>query len=254
MDHTLGPSRRTVLKGAAGAAFGIGSIAVLPLFGTGGLKQDPADCRETDRSAQDKRLVVSNWPLYIDEPTKKQPSTMQDFEKAMGVKVSYTDDVNDNEEFFAKVKNQLGSCQSTKRDMFVLTDWMAARLIEVGWIQPIEADKVPNLHANVLDSLAHPAWDPDRKYSAPWQSGLTGMAYNKKYLKKPPTSFGELLTRPDLKGRVTMLTEMRDTMGLLLLSQDADPADFTNHEWEVVIVDVYKGYIDDQICRFRGYF
>jgi spermidine/putrescine transport system substrate-binding protein len=252
VDHTLGPSRRTVLKGAAGAAFGIGSVAVLPLFGTGGLKQDPARCRATDRSAQDKRLVVSNWPLYIDEPTKKQASTLQDFEKSTGIKVSYTDDVNDNEEFFAKVKNQLGSCQSTKRDMFVLTDWMAARLIEVGWIQPLDAEKVPNLHANLLDSLAHPAWDPERKYSAPWQSGLTGMAYNKKYLKKPVKSFGELLTRPDLKGRVTMLTEMRDTMGLILLSQGADPADFTNHEWEVAMGALTKATNDHQIRRFTG--
>jgi spermidine/putrescine transport system substrate-binding protein len=245
-------SRRTVLKGAAGAAFGLGSVAVLPLFGTGGLKQDPARCRATDESARDKRFVISNWPLYIDEPTKKKPSTLQQFEHATGIKVSYTDDVNDNEEFFAKVKNQLGSCQSTKRDMFVLTDWMAARVIDVGWIQPLDSAKVPNLHHNIIDSLAHPAWDPERKYSAPWQSGLTGLAYNKKYLDKPVKSYGELLTRKDLNGRVTMLTELRDTMGLIMLSQGADPANFTNHEWEVAMEALTKATSDHQIRRFTG--
>jgi spermidine/putrescine transport system substrate-binding protein len=247
-----GVSRRTVLKGAAGAAFGVGSIAVLPLFATKGLQQNPAQCRTTDLSATDKRFVISNWPLYIDQPSGKTTSTLQDFEKQTGISVSYTDDVNDNDEFFAKVKNQLGACQSTKRDMFVLTDWMAARMIEVGWIQPLDPAKVTNLHANILDSLAHPAWDPHRTYSAPWQSGLTGMAYNKKYLKKPVKSYGELLSRPDLAGKVTMLTEMRDTMGLIMLSQGADPANFTDHQWSNAMDAVTKATNDGQIRRFTG--
>jgi spermidine/putrescine transport system substrate-binding protein len=247
-----GLSRRTVLRGAAGAAFAVGSVAALPLFGTQGLKQDPGNCRATDESARDKRFVISNWPLYIDESTKKQPSTLDDFQRTTGIKVSYTDDVNDNEEFFAKVKNQLGSCQTTKRDMIVLTDWMAARLIEVGWIQPIDAAKVPNLHQNIIDSLAHPEWDPERKYSAPWQSGLTGLAYNKKYLKKPVKTFGELLTRKDLNGRVTMLTELRDTMGLIMLAQGADPANFTDHQWSAAMEALTKATSDSQIRRFTG--
>ena len=252
MVSTSGLSRRSVLKGAAGAAFGLGSIAALKGFGTAGLKQDPAECRSTDVSARDKHVVISNWPLYIDEPDKDYRSTLQDFEKQTGINVSYTDDVNDNIEFFAKVKNQLGGCQSTKRDMFVLTDWMAARMIGVGWIQPLDAAKVPNLHANLIDSLAHPAWDPERTYSAPWQAGLTGLAYNKKYLDKPVKAYGELLTRSDLKGRVTMLTELRDTMGLILLSQGADPADFTEAEWADAMDALTKATSDGQIRRFTG--
>jgi spermidine/putrescine transport system substrate-binding protein len=247
-----GISRRTVLKGAGGAAFGIGSVAALKLFGSPGLKQDPAHCSTDDVSAHDKRFVISNWPLYIDEPDKGYHSTLQDFEKATGIKVSYTDDVNDNVEFFAKVKNQLGDCQSTKRDMFVLTDWMAARMIKIGWIQPLDPAKVPNLHANIIDSLAHPDWDPQRAYSAPWQSGLTGLAYNKKYLKKPVKAYGELLTRKDLKGRVTMLSELRDTMGLILLSQGADPAKFTGAQWNTAMEALTKATADHQIRRFTG--
>ncbi|MFL6060549.1 MAG: spermidine/putrescine ABC transporter substrate-binding protein [Marmoricola sp.] len=247
-----GISRRTALKLGAGAAFGVGSVAVLPLFKTPGLKQNPADCTTRDLSASDKRFVISNWPLYIDENSKKDPSTLQRFEKATGIKVSYTDDVNDNDEFFAKVKNQLGACQSTKRDMFVLTDWQAARMIDVGWIQPIDPATVPNLHANIIDSLAAPAWDPKRTYSAPWQSGLTGMAYNKKYLPKGVKAYSELLTRSDLKGKVTMLTEIRDTMGLIMLGQGTDPAHFTDAQWNKAMDALSKATADGQIRRFTG--
>ncbi len=211
-----GLERRTLLKGAGGLAALGASAGALTLFDTPDRKQDPADCQAKDVSATDKRLVFSNWPEYIDEDDKDYVSTLSQFEKDTGIKVDYTADVNDNNEFFAKVSNQLGSCSSSKRDMFALTDWMAARMIQVGWIQKLDASKVPNLHANIIDSLKSPGWDKKRDFSAPWQSGLTGIAYNKSKVGEIK-SFSELLTRKDLKGRVTLLSEMRDTMGFMLL-------------------------------------
>lgn len=248
-DSRIG--RRTILKGAAGAVFGLGSVAVLPVFGQGGKKQDPAQCRADDESARDKRLVISNWPEYLDEDDGKNLSTLHLFEKKTGIKVSYTDDVNDNIEFFGKVKNQLGSCQSSKRDMFMLTDWMAARMIQVGWIQELDKTKVPNLHANLIDSLAHVGWDPNREYSAPWQSGLTGIAYNKKKVKEVRT-FEELLTRPDLRGRISLLTEMRDTMGLIMLIDGTDPSRFTQAQWDKALERLRKARHDGQVRAFTG--
>ena len=244
-------SRRTALRGGAGLALGAASLGVLPLFGTPDRKQDPAKCRTGDLSASEKRLVVSNWPGYMDEDEDGSPSTLTLFQKRTGIKVDYTADVNDNLEFFAKVVNQLGSCTSSQRDMFMLTDWMAARMIQVGWIQPLDKDKVPNLHANLIDSLAHVGWDEDRSYSAPWQSGLTGIAYNKAKVKEV-RSFDELLTRSDLKGRISLLTEMRDTMGLLLLAEGADPAKFTDSEWDNAIDRLRKVRRDGQIRAFTG--
>ncbi|MGO4255227.1 ABC transporter substrate-binding protein [Marmoricola sp. RAF53] len=242
-------SRRTVLKGAAGGAvFAAGSLAVLPLFGTPSKHQDPATCTATDLSSQEKRLIVSNWPGYMDED---EPTTLQTFQKQTGIDVSYTADVNDNNEFFAKVQNQLGACQSSDRDLFVLTDWMAARMIQSGWIQPLDAAKVPNLHANLIDSLAHVGWDPERKSSAPWQSGLTGIAYNKKKVKEV-RSFTELLTRSDLRGRISLLTELRDTMGFLLLMNGSDPAKFTDAEWETALDTLRKARGAGQIRAFTG--
>jgi spermidine/putrescine-binding protein len=188
---------------------------VLPLFGTPSAIQDPATCKAADLSAQAKQLIISNWPAYLDPATKKQKNTLEDFEAATGVSVSYTDDVSDNAEFFAKVRNQLGDCQPIGRDMMMLTDWMAAWMIGLGWIQPLDADKVPNLHKNLIKPLQGRQWDKDRTYSAPWQSGLTGIAYNAK-LTKEVGSFSDLVTRPDLKGKITLLSEMRDTMAFML--------------------------------------
>ena len=246
-----GPSRRTFLKAGGVAAFGLGSAAVLPFFGTPSAVQDPMKCRAEDVSASAKRLVVSNWPAYIDPATKKQRGTLQDFESATGIKVDYTDDVSDNAEFFAKVRNQLGDCQPIGRDMMMLTDWMAARMIGLGWVQPLDADKVPNLHKNLISSLQGRQWDKDRTYSAPWQSGLTGIAYNSK-LTKEVGSFSDLLTRPDLKGKITLLSEMRDTMAFMLKIVGADPDKFTADEWDNSI-DKLRGVVKaGQVRAFTG--
>ncbi len=244
-------SRRSALRGGAGILLGGASLGVLPLFGTPDRKQDPLTCTTKDLSASDKQLIVSNWPGYIDEDDGDYRSTISVFGKRTGIDVSYTADVNDNLEFFAKVVNQLGSCQSSNRDLFMLTDWMAARMIQVGWIQPLDKAKVPNFHANLIDSLAHVGWDEDRTYSAPWQSGLTGIAYNKSKVKEV-RSFEELLSRPDLKGRISLLTEMRDTMGLIMLAQGADPAKFTDRDWENGLDRLRKARTDGQIRAFTG--
>ena len=251
MAGTSRISRRAALRGGAGLTLGAASLGVLPLFGTPDRKQDPARCTTRDLSRSERRLVVSNWPGYMDEDDEGYVSTLTEFRKRTGIDVDYTADVNDNMEFFAKVVNQLGACETSKRDLFMLTDWMAARMIQVGWIQPLDKARVPNLHANLIDSLAGVGWDPDRTYSAPWQSGLTGIAYNKEKVKEV-RSFEELLSRKDLKGRVTLLSEMRDTMGLTLLSQGKDPADFTDGDWANAVDRVTKARKDGQIRAFTG--
>jgi spermidine/putrescine transport system substrate-binding protein len=239
-----GANRRTFLKGAGVTAFGVGSVAVLPLFGAPSAKQDPADCRAPDVSNSAKQFVISNWPDYID-PIGKKKSTLNEFQSATGITVHYTDDVSDNAEFFAKVRNQLGACQSVKRDMMVLTDWMAARMIALGWVQPLDAKAVPNLHKNLIPALQ------GRQFSAPWQSGLTGIAYNAKKTKEV-RSFEELITRPDLKGRITLLSEMRDTMAFMLKVVGADPDKFDDHEWGKAIEKLRGVVKAGQVRAFTG--
>jgi spermidine/putrescine transport system substrate-binding protein len=233
------------------AAFGIGSVAVLPLFGSPSQVQDPTKCKAPDVSGSQKKLVVSNWPAYIDPPSKKQKNTLEDFEAASGISVSYTDDVSDNAEFFAKVRNQLGSCQPIDRDIMILTDWMAAKMINLGWVQRLDASKVPNMHKNLIPALRDRQWDKNRDFSAPWQSGLTGIAYNAK-LTKGVKSFEELITSPDLNGKITLLAEMRDTMGFMLKVVGANPDKFTDAEWERAIEKLHKSVKAGQVRAFTG--
>ena len=243
--------RRSLMRGAGLGVFGVASVAVLPLFGTDGAAQDPATCVAKDVSATDKKLIVSNWPAYIDPRADGPTNTRDVFEEETGITVKYTDDVNDNAEFFAKVRNQLGNCETVKRDMFMLTDWMAARMIALGWIQPLDAAKVPNLHDNLIKPLRGKAWDKDRTFSAPWQSGLTGIAYNAAETDAIG-SFDELLTRSDLTGKVTLLSEMRDTMGFMLKVTGADPDKFTDDEWAKAI-DKLEGVVKaGQVRAFTG--
>jgi spermidine/putrescine transport system substrate-binding protein len=249
-------SRRTVLRGLSLSALGLSGGGLLTACGTPAAKQSEQQCVSTDQSSTQKTLNFSNWPSYMDEADQKVNGktvlpTLAAFEKKSGIKVTYTADVNDNAEFYAKVKDQLGACQPTGRDLFVLTDWMAARMIGLGWIQKLDHAGVPNVDANLLASLKAPAWDPDRDHSVPWQSGLTGIAYNAKHTREVK-SFTDLLTRSDLKGKVTLLSEMRDTMLFMLKIVGADPAKFTDEEWSKAL-EKLKGYVaSSQVRRFTG--
>ncbi len=247
-----GLSRRGLLKAGGGVAFAGVSIAALklPFFSTEGAQQDPATCVAEDLSATERELIISNWPQYID-PRKKKTSTMSVFQERTGITVDYTDDINDNSEFYAKVRNQLSDCQPIDRDMMILTDWMAARMIGLGWIQPLDPKKVPNYHQNLIEPLRNRQWDPDGTYHAPWQSGLTGIAYNASKTGEVG-SFEELLTRADLKGRVTLLSEMRDTMGFMLKVTGADPGSFTDAEWGTAIDRLQEAVDSGQIRAFTG--
>jgi spermidine/putrescine transport system substrate-binding protein len=264
LDELIPPSRRSTLsrrgflRGAAFAGLAAGAPGLLSACGTPAAKQTSASCQSTDLSSKQKTLHFSNWPLYIDEKKVKQGGkkvtvypSLQQFQQQTGIKVDYVTDVNDNSEFFGIVRNQLADCQPTGRDLFVLTDWMAARMVELGWLQKLDHKNLPNVAANLSASLQHPSWDKNRDYSAPWQSGLTGIAYNAK-LTKEVRSFQELLTRSDLKGKVSLLSEMHDTMLFMLLLEGADPEKFTDDQFGKAIDRLQKAVDAGQIRAFTG--
>jgi spermidine/putrescine transport system substrate-binding protein len=245
-------SRRGFLRGAAAGALGLSAPGLLAACGTKGAKQAAGSCVSTDLSSSEKTLVFSNWIGYLDPINKPDTSTMEKFEKQSGIKVDYKNgDVNANDTFFAKVSPQLQACKSTGRDVFVVTDWMAARMIDLGWIQKLDHAKIPNVLDNIVPILESPAFDPHRDYSVPWQSGMTGVCYNSE-LTDPISSYQEMLTRKDLKGKIELNTEMRDTMGFMLLLTGNDPENFTASQFTDAINELQK-YVDTgQIRRFAG--
>ncbi|MFG1655225.1 PotD/PotF family extracellular solute-binding protein [Micromonospora chersina] len=246
-------TRRGLLTGTLGSAALLATAGTLAGCGTKGAQQTEAGCKSDDLSATEKKLAFSNWPQYmdVDEKDESKRPTLDEFIKKSGIQVTYTEDVNDNNEFFGKVQNQLAGCQTTGRDIMVLTDWMAARMIRLGWIQKLDKAKLPNVEANLLPSLRNRSFDSDNQLAIPWQSGLAGLAYNAKVAKEIRT-VDELLTRPDLKGKVTALSEMRDTMGLLLQSNGHDPANFTAAQFDDALNKLKKAVDSKQIRKFTG--
>ncbi len=187
---------------------------------------------------------ISNWPLYVDSLT---PTL---FEKTTGIRVDYTEDVADNNAYFAKVADPLAHGQSIDRDIVVLTDWMINRLIRLGYCAPLDDALFPHKD-RLVDDLRNVAFDPGRKYSMPWMSGMTGLAYNRAKTGRDLTSFADILD-PAFKGRVTMQTEMRDTLGLILLYQGVMPEHATEADVAAACALVTRYRKNGQIRSFTG--
>ena len=198
------------------------------------------------------QLSWANWPAYIDidEDTGDYP-TIKKFEKQDDIKVTYTEDVNDNEEFFGKIQPDLAAGNSTGYDLIVLTDWMIERMIRLGYLEPLDHSKLPNFDANVQDLYKNPWYDPGNAYSTAWQSGITGIGYNPKLTKRPITKFDDLLD-PAFAGRVGMFSEMRDTMSLALLSLGIEPQNATIDDVQKAKDKLLKAADSGQFRAFYG--
>jgi spermidine/putrescine transport system substrate-binding protein len=198
-------------------------------------------------------LRFSNWPLYIDfdEKTKKRP-TLDEFTQKTGIKVDYFEDINDNAQYFGKIQGPLSQGRGIDRDIVVLTDnsRFPGLMISKGWAEKLDKDLIPNI-SNLVDAQKSPPFDPDRTYSLPWQSGMTGIAWNED-VTGPVTSIQQLLEDPKLKGKVTMLMEMADSVGLVMLQNGDDPATVTDETFDRAISTVQKAVSDGQIRRFTG--
>ncbi|GFH67968.1 ABC transporter substrate-binding protein [Streptomyces rutgersensis] len=207
-----------------------------------------------DHSAKEKRLSFSNWTEYMDlSEDKKSRPTLDAFQRRTGIKVKYTEDINDNVEFFGKIKPQLAAGQDTGRDLICVTDWLAARLIRFGWVQKLDPANLPHAYSNLSPQFRNPDWDPGRAYSYPWQGISTVIAYNAKATKgKEVTSVRQLLEDPALKGRVGFLSEMRDSVGMTLLDSGKDPGDFTDDDFDAAVARIQQGVDNGQIRRFTG--
>jgi spermidine/putrescine transport system substrate-binding protein len=240
-------TRRQLLERAAAG----GAVLTLPGFlaACGGSSSKSAS--SSHKLA--KTLRFSNWTLYIDidEKTKRHP-TLDAFKKKYGTTVQYTEDINDNATYFGKIQGPLSRGQSIDRDIIVMTDnsRYPSLLIKKGWVEKLDKSAIPNIK-NLQPTLQHPDWDPNRDYSLPWQSGLTGIAYNDK-LTDPVLTVPDLLENPKLKGKVTLLQGVGDTMPLIMRANGDDPTKVTDASWNRAIKVVKKAVDAGQIRQFTG--
>ena len=241
--------RRIMQRGAAGA-LSVSALAYLAACGT----DEPAgggdaaeEAKAIPKGKVGDSLYVANWPLYIEEDR----GTLKEFEQEYGAKVKYVEEVNDNTEFFGKVRQQYAKGESGGRDIHVVTDWMAARMIRLGYVQKFDKSTMPNANENLIARLKSPPFDPKREFSMPWQSGIAGIIYRKDLVKREPKSVDDLFD-PDYKGKVTMLSEMRDTVGIVAASQGADPEKASVDEFLTAIEKIGEAAESGQIRGFTG--
>ncbi|MFF5535316.1 spermidine/putrescine ABC transporter substrate-binding protein [Streptomyces cinerochromogenes] len=247
-------TRRSLLRASAGGALAAGGLGALSGCGIPAAGKSQGGTSAQDHSAREKVVNFSNWTEYIDvDDSGKHHPTLETFHRRTGITVNYTEDINDNNEFFGKIKPQLAAGQDTGRDIIVLTDWLAARLIRLGWVQKLDPSHLPHAYTNLSPQFRNPDWDPGRAYSYPWQGISTVIAYNRKALDGIEVkSVSDLLDNPRLKGRVGFLSEMRDSIGMTLLDMGKDPATFTDDDYDAAIARLQKAVDKGQIRRFTG--
>jgi spermidine/putrescine transport system substrate-binding protein len=254
---TAAPSRRAVLGGAG--ALGLGALlAACGTSGTPGTGGGSATASGSagpspaqDRSDSDKVVNWANWTLYLDKSDdNKSYPTLDAFQKQTGIKATYAEDIDDNDVYYGKIQAQLRQGQDIGKDVIVLTDWMAGRLVRQGYLQKLDDAAIPN-KKNILTALQNVSFDPGRQYTLTWQSGYAGLAYNK--TKVGPVRTVDDLWRRDLKGRVEVLSEWRDTLGLIMLSQGtAIDKPFTQEQFDKAL-DVLETQLGNgQIRQVKG--
>jgi spermidine/putrescine transport system substrate-binding protein len=240
------PAWRLKLVGVAALALAA-SLAIAACGGGGieGGSESNANVQTVKVSGKPSgQLTISNWPLYIDK------NTVPEFEKATGVQVKYIEDVNDNAEFFAKMQPFLAKGESGGRSIFVVTDWMAKKMYDLGYLQNLDKAAIPNVEKNLIPTLRNRPIDPHDSYAVPWQSGMTGLIVRED-LAPQIKSICDLFN-PKYKGKVDMLTEMRDTVPLVMKCQGVDLSKATEQDW-LNAIDKLKAAADSgQIRRFTG--
>lgn len=224
------------------------TTAAISACGVGGSSNNTDEPTEVeDLSDTEKVVDWSNWVAYIDvdEDAGTNP-TLDEFAAQTGITVNYIEDYNDNNEFFAKVRPLLENGQSIDRDLVTPTDWMAGQWISLGYAQAINFDNVPN-KANLYPDLLDVSFDPGRIYTMPWQGGYGGLGWNKTKVKEL-TGSDQLVSlddffAPALAGKISVLSEMRETVGCIMSHQGANPSDFTSDQFYAAL-----DYLEEQIA------
>ena len=228
-------SRRAVLAGAGG----LGAAGLL------------AACGGSDSADSANSVRWGNWPLYLDydEETKKYP-TLEKFIEQTGIAATYFEDYNDNDEFFGKVQAQLKLGEDIGYDVVTPTDWMAARWIRLGYTQKFDVANIPN-KSNILDSLASPSFDANREQTLTWQGIMGGFGWNVEKNPKGIRTIDELFA-PQNKGKIVVLSEMRDTIGIILLSQGVNLQTVTEDQFMNAVDFMAKKISDGWIRGVKG--
>jgi spermidine/putrescine transport system substrate-binding protein len=262
LGPAAGPSRRSLLAGAGAlglgaalAACGTKANGTGTATGTGGASGSASatgPAAAADRSDTEKVVNWANWTLYLDKSDdNKHYPTLEAFQKQTGLKATYSEDIDDNDTYYGKIQAQLKQGQDIGKDIITLTDWMAGRLVRQGYVQKLDDAAIPN-KKNILPALQNVSFDPGRQFTLTWQSGYAGIGWNKEKVKTGLKTIDDLW-RPELKGRVEVLSEWRDTLGLIMRSQGTDiDKPFTQQQFDKALEVLQTQLGNGQIRQVKG--
>jgi spermidine/putrescine transport system substrate-binding protein len=217
-------SRRELLRRAGRGSMYLGAMALLAACGVQAQRREDTGLEPLPAQPAGE-LIMANWPLYIDKGPSGSP-TIKSFEEQHDIAMRYEVVINDNEEFFATIRDPLSQGQATGWDIIVMTDWMIDKMNRLGYLERLHHDELPSFAANAAEKFKDPWFDPDNAHSIPWAAGITGIGYNVELTGGDLTSFTDLFD-DSLAGRVGMFLEMRDTFGLALASMGIREPDAT---------------------------
>ena len=265
VPHLPDLSRRRFVQGSAMAGFAVflaacgksGSSAAPSAAATAAAPSSApsvapsASAEPTPKPSTSAELNWANWTYYLDfDPKTKKSPTLDQFKEKYGTTVNYVESIDDNDLFVGTIKPQLEGGQDTGWDLMCLTDWMAARLIRLGWVEQMDLGNMPNVVANLQDVYRNVTWDSTNDHHVPWQSGMTGLGFDK--AKTGDLTSANEFFDPKYKGKVDYLTEMRDTIGLTMIKLGLDPSKATNADCDAAIVEIKKAKDAGIIRAFKG--
>ncbi|WP_181958010.1 ABC transporter substrate-binding protein [Nonomuraea mesophila] len=210
------------------------SAAGLALAGCGvqGQKAAPpkADAVKDFWSAQTKngKVVFANWPEYM--PGDKGP--LERFKKDTGIAYEYKEVIQENADFFGKADPVLRAGQSLGYDIVVMTNGVQLQhMLQLGYAVPLDHTRLPNFQANAGQKFKERSYDPGNKYTIPYASGVTGIAYNTDHVKEKITSI-EALFDPRYKGRIGMMNDAQEIGNFGMFAVGVDPEKSTEADWK----------------------
>ncbi len=221
-------SRRRFLRAAAGAA---GVSALAPL-----LAACSKDGSGTFEGTPEGIVNVANWPLYLDrgrdaEGNKTRPSLLR-FTEETGIQVNYREVIPDAETFYQRIQPYLAAGHPTGWDVIVITNGPTlTKLVELDQVMTLPKYARPNFDAYASEEIKDPAYDPESAYTMPWQSGITGIAYNPALTGREITSVQDLFS-DEFAGRVGMFGDAVDLPNLAMLAAGIEPSTSTPEDWE----------------------
>jgi spermidine/putrescine transport system substrate-binding protein len=243
-------TRRTALQGAGALSLS----AFLAACGIGGTQQATVTHENWvwDKATKAGTLDFANWPLYMDTAEDANGNTtypsLIEFTKETGIKVNYTEPIQDLAEFFAKIAPQLQAGSAIGYDIIVITNSIQlTNLMTKKWLTELDATKLPNFYKNAGQRVQNRSFDPGNKFTIPWQSGLTGIGYNPKKTGREITSFNDLFD-PAFKGKVGMFTNTQETGNLALVGMGIKPDNSKPSDWQKA-ADKLKQQRDSGILR-----